>query len=72
MGDQADIDQRTKEIMEHPSYELAYLDNEFMQGEDLRPLRLELELLKPEMFLDKLGIKSSVCLLYTSPSPRDS
>ncbi len=60
MGEKEDIEKRTKEIMEHPSYELAYLDNEFMQGDDLRPLRLELELLKPEMFLDKLGIKSTV------------
>lgn len=60
MGDKEDIEQRLKEIMEHPSYKLAYLDNDFMQGEDLRPLRLELELLKPEMFLDALGVKSSV------------
>lgn len=60
MGDQEDIEQRLKDIMEHPSYKLAYLDDEFMQGEELRPLRLELELLKPEMFLDALGIKSSV------------
>ena len=60
MGEKEDIQQRLTEIMEHPSYKLAYLDDEFMQGEDLRPLRLELELLKPEMFLDALGIKSSV------------
>ena len=60
MGEKEDIQERLKEIMEHPSYRLAYLDDEFMQGEDLRPLRLELELLKPEMFLDALGIKSSV------------
>ena len=53
-------EQRHKAIMEHPSYELAYKDLEFLQGEDLRPLRLELELLKPEMILDQKGIQSTV------------
>ncbi len=60
MGEKEDLEQRLKDIMEHPSYKLAYLDDDFMQSDDLRPLRLELELLKPEMFLDSLGIKSTV------------
>ena len=46
--------------MDHPSYRLAYMDQDFIRGEALRPLRLELELLKPEMCLDELGIKSTV------------
>ncbi len=51
--------QRLKAIMDDPSYRLAYLDQDYMQREDLRPLRLELELLKPEMLLDERGIKST-------------
>lgn len=57
---QEELDQRLKEIIEHPSYRLAYLDNEFMQSDELRPKRLELELLKPEMMLDAAGIQSTI------------
>ena len=60
MGEKEEIEQRLKEIMENPSYRLAYMDQDFIRSEDLRPLRLELELLKPEMFLDELGIQSTV------------
>lgn len=60
MGDQEELQQRLNDIMEHPSYRLAYLDPDFIRGEDLRPLRLELELLKPEMALDAMGIQSTV------------
>lgn len=51
---------RLKAIMEHPSYRLAYLDNDFIRSEDLRPTRLQLELLKPEMMMDAAGIKSTI------------
>lgn len=46
--------------MNHPSYRKAYHDFDFISREDLRPLRLELELMKPEMMMDEAGIKSSV------------
>jgi len=32
-----------------PSYKLAFADEDFMCREDLRPVRLQLELLKPEL-----------------------
>ncbi|MFT5302438.1 MAG: hypothetical protein ACI87E_002529 [Mariniblastus sp.] len=60
MGEKEEIEERLKAIMENPSYRLAYMDQDFIRGEALRPLRLELELLKPEMFLDDLGIQSTV------------
>jgi uncharacterized protein (TIGR00730 family) len=50
---------RLDAIMDHPSYRLAYLDNDFMRREDLRPLRLELELLKPEIMMEEAGVKST-------------
>lgn len=53
------LNARLKEIMDHPSYRLAYLDQDYIQREDLRPLRLELELLKPEMLLEERGIRST-------------
>ena len=43
-----------------PAYRLAYDDAEFLCSDDLRPIRLQLELLKPELMLDKQGIKSTI------------
>ena len=34
---------------EHPSYKLAFQDKDFLLREELRPVRFQLELLKPEM-----------------------
>ena len=41
---------------------LAYADEDFLCREDLRPVRLQLELLKPELMLDEAGIESTVVL----------
>ena len=57
---QNEVKTRLKDIMEHPSYRLAYLDFDYLQREDLRPLRLELELLKPEMLTDEAGVNSTI------------
>ena len=58
--------------MEHPSYRLAYLDHDYLQREDLRPLRLELELLKPEMLMDEAGVASTVVVFGgTQVAPAD-
>jgi uncharacterized protein (TIGR00730 family) len=45
-----------------PAYKLAFADDEFMCRDELRPVRLQLELLKPEMMLDAHGIKSTIVL----------
>ena len=72
MSDKEASDKRIQEIMDHPSYRLAYMDQDFIRGEDLRPLRLEMELLKPEMCLDSLGIKSTVVVFGgTQVAPRE-
>jgi uncharacterized protein (TIGR00730 family) len=47
---------------ESPSYRLAYADEDFLCRDELRPVRLQLELLKPEMILTEKGIKSTVVL----------
>ena len=47
---------------ESPSYRLAYTDEDFLCRDELRPVRLQLELLKPEMMLSEMGIKSTVVL----------
>jgi len=45
-----------------PAYRLAFNDTDFMCREELRPVRLQLELLKPEMILNERGIESTVVL----------
>ncbi len=43
-----------------PSYRLAFGDTEFLLREELRPVRLQLELLKPELELLARGIESTI------------
>ena len=45
-----------------PSYRLAFSDPEFLCRDELRPVRLQLELLKPEMLMSEYGIESTVVL----------
>ncbi|MCF6233869.1 MAG: TIGR00730 family Rossman fold protein [Rhodobacteraceae bacterium] len=58
-----DIDQSKvlqEKIMQSPAYRLAYEDPDLMADDDLRPLRLQMELLKPERILHEHGINSTV------------
>jgi uncharacterized protein (TIGR00730 family) len=41
------------------AYRLAFQDMDFLLREDLRPVRFQLELLKPELLLDEFGIAST-------------
>lgn len=51
---------RLEAIINHSSYEKAYKDLEFIGRRELRPLRLELELLKPQMILSENGIEETI------------
>jgi uncharacterized protein (TIGR00730 family) len=42
------------------SYRLAFADPDFLLRDELRPVRLQLELLKPELELQAMGIESTV------------
>ena len=46
-----------------PAYRLAFTDTDFLVREELRPVRLQLELLKPEMVMAERGIRSTVVLM---------
>ena len=52
-----------------PAYKLAFEDREFMRRERLRPVRLQLELLKPELMMSDAGIESTVVLFGGSRIP---
>lgn len=45
-----------------PAYRLAFSDEDFLCRDELRPVRLQLELLKPELGLDAHGIESTIVL----------
>ena len=50
---------------EHPAYRLAFQDMEFLLREDLRPVRFQLELLKPSLLMDEAKI-ASLFVIYGS------
>jgi len=47
-------------ILDSPSYVLAERDIDLLATEELRPVRLQLELLKPELTLDSKNIQSTI------------
>jgi len=51
------------------SYKLAFIDQEFLVRDELRPVRLQLELLKPELILNELGIHSTVVVFGSARIP---
>jgi uncharacterized protein (TIGR00730 family) len=54
-----------------PAYRLAFRDVDFLLREELRPVRFQLELLKPEMLLDEAQIGSTLVVYGSAriPSP---
>ncbi len=59
-----------------PAYRLAFADDDFMCRDELRPVRLQLELMKPEVIMNERGIESTVVLFggarIPEPSKKDS
>ncbi|MBL8748035.1 MAG: TIGR00730 family Rossman fold protein [Planctomycetes bacterium] len=52
--------QRIRAIRESTSYRQSHLDADFMGRAELRPVRLQLELLKPELIMHETGVQSTV------------
>ena len=53
----------------HPAYKLAFSDEEFLLKPELRPVRFQLELLKPEMLLDQAGVGSTLVMYGSARIP---
>jgi uncharacterized protein (TIGR00730 family) len=51
------------------SYRLAYQDHAFLLRDELRPVRLQLELLKPELILQENHIESTVVIFGSARIP---
>jgi hypothetical protein len=59
---------------EHPAYALAFQDNDFLLKDEMRPVRLQLEMAKADMALAEAGIRS-MFVFYGSariPAPEDA
>ncbi|NJO38758.1 MAG: TIGR00730 family Rossman fold protein [Rhizobiales bacterium] len=52
-----------------PAYRLAFADMDFMVRRELRPVRFQLELLKPEMLLAEHDIRSTVVVFGSARIP---
>ena len=59
---------------EHPAYKLAFRDTDFLLRDELRPVRFQLELLKPEMLLDEARVGSTMVMYGSAriPSTEDA
>lgn len=55
-----DADADLQRILDSSSYRLAELDTDFLQRDELRPVRLQLELLKPELMLREQKVNSTI------------
>ena len=51
---------RVKAIMSHSNYIIAEKDVDFLQRDEMRPIRLELDYVKPELLLRDHGIKHTI------------
>ena len=72
---------KTHEIPDTPqtraaAYRLAFDDPDFLCRDELRPVRLQLELLKPELLMSEYGVDSTIVLFggarIPEPSKKDS
>ena len=57
---------------ENPSFRLAFQDMDFLLREDLRPVRFQLELLKPELILEEANIASTFVFYGSARIPEPS
>ncbi|EGJ51521.1 TIGR00730 family Rossman fold protein [Desulfocurvibacter africanus] len=52
-----------------PSYKLAFQDDDFLLRDELRPVRLQLELLKPELLMREQNIDATVVIYGSARVP---
>lgn len=74
MAAKQDLQKQTVKLTQSHAYRKAYADATFLSRPELRPVRLQLELLKPELTLTERGIKSTVVVFGSARiwSPEES
>jgi len=58
--EEPDVLKRVNEILESPSYRLAYQDADFLEQDETRGLRLQIDYLKAELLLKEHGIEHTI------------
>ncbi len=58
-----DAPERVRQIIEHPSFRRADQDPDLLKRDELRPIRLQLDFLKPELTLAEHGICGAIVVL---------
>jgi len=51
------------------SYQLAFTDHDFLLRRDLRPVRMQLELLKPELVQQEQGVQNTIVIFGSARIP---
>jgi uncharacterized protein (TIGR00730 family) len=71
---QLDAISSSREQIDSPAYRLAFDDEDFLVREELRPVRLLLELTKPEILMREHGVHRTVVIFGSArnPSPADA
>ena len=64
-------EEQAKWLSELPSHRLACDDVDFLHREELRPLRLQLELLKPELLQQEQGVVSTIVVFGSARTDPD-
>jgi uncharacterized protein (TIGR00730 family) len=69
--DDKDAARRAKDMPQtrSPSYRLAFADDDFMLRDELRPVRFQLELLKPELAFQEEKIEATIVVFGSSRTP---
>lgn len=68
-------EEEAKALVPHPNYDgpgayrLAFDDADFLLREELRPVRMQLELLKPELMQQEQGIKATIVMFGSARIP---
>jgi len=66
--------QSRQKILESSSYRIAYEDADFLRRDELRPVRLQLELMKPQLALEEHNVRSTIVVFGSTRivSPEDA
>ncbi len=71
-ADRTEADERAallRRLLDAPAYRTAYEDPELMARDELRPVRLQLELMKPEIAQKEQGVESTVVVFGSARNP---
>lgn len=68
--------EETRALQPHPeydapgsAYQLAFADDTFLLRQDMRPVRMQLELMKPELMQNEQGVKSTIVIFGSARIP---